>query len=154
LPIFIALITGILHAMTLDLYNTKAATSISLPFISSGVMAGFPSPADDYLDISMDLNKELIKNPPSTFFARVKGLSMKDEGIMPNNILVVDKSIQPKTGDLAVCFIDGDFTLKRIKKQKDCLYLMPSNKDFEPIKVTENNDFVVWGIVTYIIKKP
>ena len=72
---------------------------------------------------------------------------------MPNDILVVDKSLEAKSGDLAVCFIDGDFTLKRIKKQKDCLLLMPSNPEFKPIRVTEDNDFLVWGLVTYIIKK-
>ena len=139
--------------MRLNIYPSKSLSSQPLPYIISGIYAGFPSPADDYLDVSMDLNDELIKNPPSTFFARVKGFSMKDEGIMPNDILVVDKSLEAKSGDLAVCFIDGDFTLKRIKKQKDCLLLMPSNPEFKPIRVTEDNDFLVWGLVTYIIKK-
>lgn len=118
-----------------------------------GISAGFPSPANDYLEACIDLNKELIKNPSSTFFGRVKGLSMKDAGIDDNDILIIDKSIIPKSGMTAVCFVDGEFTLKKIILGKNCITLLPANTNFKPIVVTEQNDFLIWGIVTYVIKK-
>lgn len=135
-----------------EFYSAETESLMTLPFVSGGIAAGFPSPADDYLDTGMDLNHELVKNPATTFYGRVKGLSMKDDGILPNDILIVDKSLEPKNGDLAVCFIDGEFTLKRIAKKRDCIYLMPANPEFKPIRVTEENDFIVWGIVTWVIK--
>jgi DNA polymerase V len=123
-----------------------------LPFIGD-VKAGFPSPAADFAEDRIDINEELIKNPSTTFYARVNGSSMIDSDIHDGDILVIDKSLEPENGKVAVCFIDGEFTLKRIKVDKDCLWLMPANIKFEPIKVTEENDFVVWGVVTYVIKK-
>jgi DNA polymerase V len=127
-------------------------STLSLP-LYTGIQAGFPSPANDYLDSAIDLNKELIRNPSSTFFARVTGLSMKDDGIDEDDILIVDKSILPRSGMIAVCFIDGEFTLKKIARGENCILLLPANKNFKPITVTESSDFIVWGIVTYIIKK-
>ena len=118
-----------------------------------GISAGFPSPANDYLESTIDLNKELVKNPSSTFFGRVKGLSMKDAAIDDEDILVVDKSIVPRTGMIAVCFIDGEFTLKKICIGNNCIILQPANSKYKPITVTEENDFLIWGIVTYVIKK-
>ncbi len=137
----------------LDFYSVDISNSMKVPMVGSPVHAGFPSPAEDYIDLSIDLNKELIKNPSATFLARVKGLSMKDVGIHENDILVVDKSLEPYNKCIAVCFIDGEFTLKNLKIERKCIYLMPANEDFKPIKVTELNDFQIWGIVTYIIKK-
>jgi DNA polymerase V len=137
----------------LDFYSADISGSLKIPLVGSPVHAGFPSPAEDYIDLSIDLNKELIKNPSATFLAKVKGLSMKDVGIYENDILVVDKSLEPYNKCIAVCFIDGEFTLKRIKIERKCLFLMPANTDFKPIKVTELNNFQIWGIVTYIIKK-
>jgi len=121
--------------------------------VPTGISAGFPSPASDYLDIAIDLNKELIKNPSSTFLGRVRGLSMKDAGIDENDILVVDKSLEPQNGKIAVCYIDGEFTVKRVNIREKEVYLMPANNDFQPIRVTPDNDFLIWGTVTYIIKK-
>jgi len=138
---------------SLEIYLPDLSTSFKLPLYEPPVSAGFPSPAEDYTDKSIDLNKELIRNPYSTFLARVKGFSMKDAGIEPGDILVVDKSLEAQNDRIAVCFIDGDFVLKRIKKDKDCVWLMPENKDFKPIRITAENDFCVWGIVTYVIKK-
>lgn len=126
---------------------------MALPFVESGISAGFPSPADDYLDMSLDLNKELINNPSSTFYGRVKGYSMKDAGILEDDILIIDKSLEPQDGDIAVCFIDGEFTLKQIKIEKKDLYLIPANDNYKPIKITEENQFLIWGVVTYTIKK-
>lgn len=142
-----------LHRDTkLDIYSVSTEKMIERPLIEEGIKAGFPSPAEDFLDISIDLNKELIKNPSATFYGRVKGDSMKDAGIDNGDLLIIDKSLEPRDGKIAVCFIDGEFTIKRIKLEKDFCWLMPENKNYEPIKVTEDNDFVVWGIVVHIIK--
>ena len=120
--------------------------------MDQGISAGFPSPAQDFIDLSIDLNKELIKHPSSTFFGRVKGCSMKDAGIDNGDLLIVDKSINPTDGKIAVCFIDGEFTVKRLKVEKDCCWLVPENESYDPIRVTAENDFMVWGIVIYVIK--
>lgn len=136
----------------IDFYSADTTTDLSLP-LAEGIKAGFPSPAQDYIDLAFDLNKELVKNPSSTFYGRVRGNSMVDEGINDGDILVIDKSLPPADGVKAVCYIDGEFTLKTIRIRKDGIYLMPANPDYKPIKVTEDNDFVVWGIVTYVIHK-
>ncbi len=114
--------------------------------------AGFPSPADDFLEVSIDLNKELIKHPAATFFGRVNGDSMKDIGIDDGDLLIIDKSLEIQDGKIAVCFIDGEFTLKKVKIEKDILWLMPANKAYQPIKVTKDSDFAVWGVVIHVIK--
>jgi DNA polymerase V len=123
-----------------------------IPFIADGVSAGFPSPAADFTENTIDLNKELCENPLATFYIRVKGHSMIDAGINNGDILVVDRSIEARDSKIAVCLIDGEFTVKRIKLDKNCLYLLAENPNYQPIKVTEDNQFMVWGIVTYIIK--
>lgn len=136
----------------LDFYSTNTDSTLLLPMVDGGIAAGFPSPAQDYIDIKIDLNKELIDNPSSTFYARVKGCSMIDAGISDGDILIIDKSLEPQSGDTAVCYIDGEFTLKYIHIETDAIYLIPANHDFHPIKITEENDFCIWGIVTYSIK--
>ena len=137
----------------LDIFSPNNDSGMELPLSGERVAAGFPSPAEDYASTGLDLNRELIKNPASTFYARVSGLSMVDEGINDGDLLVIDKSIEPYDGCLAVCFIDGEFTLKRFEKHKEYGLLVPANKEFKPIKVTADNDFCIWGVVTYIIKK-
>jgi len=138
--------------VTVEVKRIENNTFNELPFYP-GISAGFPSPANDYLDATIDLNKELIKNPSSTFFGRVKGLSMKDAGIDDEDILIIDKSIIPKSGMTAVCFVDGEFTLKKICLGNNFITLQPANNNYKPIVVTEQNDFLIWGIVTYVIKK-
>lgn len=138
---------------SLEFFSANTDSSLSLPMIDGGVSAGFPSPAQDYVDLKIDLNKELIANPSSTFYARVKGSSMVDAGISDGDILVIDKSLEPRDGDTAVCFIDGEFTLKYIRIEVDGIFLVPANPGFKPIKVTPDNHFSIWGIVTYSIKK-
>lgn len=140
-------------AQTMDFYTAEDATHEAMPFMLSGVQAGFPSPADDYIDLTLDLNQVVIKNKSATFYARVKGNSMINDDIHDGDILVVDKSILPTEGIVAVCFIDGEFTLKRIHKKDNRLFLLPSNPTYPPIEVGEQSDFRVWGVVTYIIKK-
>ena len=137
----------------INIYTPSEDGCIELPLSDERVAAGFPSPAEDYASLSLDLNRELIKNPASTFYARVSGLSMVDEGINDGDLLVIDKSVEPYDGCLAVCYIDGEFTLKRFERHYGYGLLIPANKDFKPIKVTAENDFCIWGVVTYLIKK-
>ena len=137
----------------LDLYAADVTTKVDIPYANEGIQAGFPSPAQNYINESIDLNVELIKHPASTFFGKVSGDSMIEEGIEKGDILVIDKSLEPINGDLAVCCIDGEFTLKRIEIEENHIKLMPSNATFKPIIVTPDDQFTVWGIVTYTIKK-
>lgn len=142
-----------LHGIaTLAIYRASVAKCLALPLADGGIRAGFPSPAQDFLDLSIDLNKELVHNPSATFFGRVKGESMRDAGISDGDLVVIDKSLPPRDGKIAVCYLDGEFTMKRIKTDKDCCWLLPANNDFKPIKVTPDNDFVIWGIVVHVIK--
>jgi DNA polymerase V len=141
------------HSEHLDIFSANTDSELELPYISSGISAGFPSPALDFIDLSIDLNRHLIKHPSSTFYGRVKGDSMKDAGIHDGDLLVIDKSLEAADDKIAVCYIDGEFTLKRIKLDKNCCWLMPANDAYQPIKVSEDNDFMIWGIVTHVIKK-
>ncbi len=136
----------------LDIYSALTETELKLPLVNNGISAGFPSPALDFVDLSIDLNLHLIKHPSSTFYGLVKGHSMKNIGINDGDLLVIDKSIEPIDNKIAVCYIDGEFTLKRIKLEKNQCWLIPENENYKPIKVTEENDFLIWGIVTYVIK--
>ena len=136
----------------LSFYGVRTEERANLPLVEGGIKAGFPSPADDFLDLSIDINKEYIKNKEATFFARVNGDSMKDAGMSDGDLLIIDKSLEPADGKIAVCFIDGEFTVKRIRLEGEVVWLMAENKNYKPIRVTEDNDFIVWGIVTTIIK--
>jgi DNA polymerase V len=128
--------------------------SMELPLYSSGISAGFPSPADDYVEMKLDLNKHLVDHPSATYYVRVAGNSMLNAGICNGDMLVVDRAIEPKNNDVAVCVVDGEFTVKRISKINECIYLIPENPDYKPIRITEGNNFEVWGVVQYIIHKP
>lgn len=138
---------------TIKIHKIDISSSLPLQFADEGIKAGFPSPAQDYMELAIDLNKELIKHPASTFYGRVIGDSMRGEGIEEGDILVIDKSLEPMDNDLAVCFIDGEFTVKRVRLETDAAWLVPSNQNYPLIKVTKDNDFMIWGIVTYTIKK-
>ena len=137
----------------LTFFRPNFESEIQIPYITEGVSAGFPSPAADFMETNIDLNKELSENPLATFYIKVKGNSMIDAGINDKDVLVVDRSLEPKNNKIAICCIDGEFTVKRIQVEKDCLYLMPENSNYEPIKVTEENQLIIWGMVTYVIKK-
>ena len=136
----------------LEIFPIDLSSKLELPVVENGISAGFPSPADDFLDASIDLNKALIKNKDATFYGRVKGDSMIGAGLNNGDLLIIDKSLEPKNGKIAVCFIDGDFTVKRIKIEKNVVWLIAENKNYKPIKVTKDNDFIIWGIVTNVIK--
>lgn len=138
---------------SLTVYKSDFKTDLKLPFVDSGIKAGFPSPAQDYID----LVKELVKHPASTFYGRVSGDSMIDAGLYDGDIVMIDKSETPQDGDMVVCFIDGEFTIKYIsieEKEKGIIWLIPANEKYKPIKVTPDNNFIVWGKVINIIAKP
>ena len=118
-----------------------------------GISAGFPSPADDFKEVRISLDKELVKNKEATFYAKVSGDSMIGAGLDNGDLLIIDRSLNPENGKIAVCLIDGEFTVKRIKKDKDRLYLMPENKKYKRIEIKEENELIIWGVVEYVIKK-
>ena len=137
----------------LTFLKPKKGNSIGQWLVEQGISAGFPSPADDFKEIRISLDKELVKNQESTFYARVSGDSMLGAGIDDGDLLVIDKSLSPENGKIAVCFIDGDFTVKRIVKEKGKLYLKAENKKYKSIEIKEGNELIIWGIVEYVIKK-
>ena len=122
-------------------------------FVNEGVSAGFPSPADDFKELRISIDKEVVKNETATFYARVSGESMQGAGLDDGDLLVIDRSLEPEDNKIAICFIDGEFTVKRLKVEKNCVYLMPENPKYQPIKVTEDNELIIWGVVTYVVKK-
>lgn len=137
----------------LTFFKPDLNSETTIPLVSHRVSAGFPSPALDFMETSIDLNKVLVENKIATFYVQVEGNSMIDAGIQDKDILVVDRSIEPRNNKIAICLVDGEFTVKRIKLDADCLWLMPENPNYKPIKVTEENQLIIWGIVTYVIKK-
>lgn len=137
----------------LTFFTPSSKVSSGAILVDSGISAGFPSPADDFKEERLSLDDELIKNKEATFFARVSGQSMINAGLNDNDLLVIDRSLEPEHNKIAVCFIDGDFTVKRLRVEDDGIWLQPENPDYKAIKVTEDNEFVIWGIVTNVIKK-
>lgn len=140
----------------LDLYSSEFnVEEVDVSFVDTVIKAGFPSPAQDYLTGSIDLNRELIRHKETTFLARVSGNSLQEAGIYDGDIIVIDKSLDARNGDFVVAFIDGEFTLKEFRYDENdrCAWLIPHNKDYSPIKVTEENDFIIWGVLTYTIKQ-
>lgn len=125
----------------------------SLPLFA-GISAGFPSPADDYLEEELDLNDYLIKNPEATFFVRVAGDSMIQAGIYQDDILVVDCSLEARAGDVIVALIEGEFTVKRFVRLQGQYFLQPENPAYAAIQLQEGTEFQVWGVVTHVIHKP
>jgi len=128
-------------------------SELQLPYADHGIQAGFPSPAQDYISDAIDLNAEVVRHPAATFYGRINGDSMIDEGIEDGDLIVIDRAIEPSDGDLAVCCVDGDFTLKRIRIEPDRVWLLPANETFDPIMITADSRFSVWGVVTFVIKR-
>lgn len=139
--------------ISLDIRAIENSDDITLQAFESHIQAGFPSPTQGMFGDTIDLNRVLISNPASTFCARVTGNSMTDAGINDGDILIIDKSLEPHHGDIAVCFIDGDFTVKRITVKEDGLYLTPANKQFPELFVSPESNFMVWGVVSHIIHR-
>jgi DNA polymerase V len=138
---------------TLNFFTPERGKGIGQWLAEEGISAGFPSPADDFKEIRVSLDKELVKNKDATFYARVDGYSMIGAGLSDGDLLVIDRSLNPENGKIAVCLVDGDFTVKRIKKEKDKLFLVPENKKYKKIEIKEENELIIWGIVSYVIKK-
>ena len=137
----------------LTFLKPKKGNSIGQWLVEQGISAGFPSPADDFKEIRISLDSELVKNKEATFYAKVSGDSMVGAGLDDGDLLVIDRSLNPENGKIAVCVLDGEFTVKRIKKEKSKLYLIPENKKYKPIELKEENELIIWGVVEYVIKK-
>lgn len=133
--------------------NQEEEMTSGLQFFEGRVQAGFPSPAQGEYADSIDLNRALITNPAATFCARVIGNSMVDVGINEGDLLIIDRSLTPHDGSIAVCFIDGDFTVKRLSVKEEGLFLIPANASYPELRVGEDSHFEVWGVVSHIIKR-
>tara|TARA_B100000925_G_C21636712_1_gene315402 strand:- start:76 stop:510 length:435 start_codon:yes stop_codon:yes gene_type:complete len=130
----------------------RKGISLGQWFIEQGISAGFPSPADDFKEIRISLDRELVKNEESTFYARVSGDSMIEAGLDDGDLIIIDRSLNPENNKIAVCFLDGEFTVKRLIKRGNKLYLKPENSGYKEIKIENENELLIWGIVTYVIK--
>jgi DNA polymerase V len=134
-----------------NVYRASIKYKQVLPLFLAKISAGFPSPAEDYIDKNLDLNEHLIKHPSATFFVRVEGDSMINAGIHSGDILIVDRALEPADNKIIIAVLNGELTVKRVNKVGDRLYLVPENDDFKPIEVTEEMDFHIWGVVTHVI---
>jgi DNA polymerase V len=129
-------------------------SELTLP-IADGLKAGFPSPADDYSHETLDFNHDLIRHPEATFYGRVQGDSMIDAGIHDGDIAVIDRSIEPRDGDIVVGYINEEFTIKYLSlkhRREGYIELCPANKKYKPIRINEDDDFQVWGVVVWTIR--
>ena len=135
-----------------EFYVPDYSTDLEIPFFDLGISAGFPSPAQDFTELRINLNKEFIKNQDTTFILKVKGHSMKNIGIFDDDFIIVDKSLEPQNGKIAVCQIDSEFTIKRIKIERKVVWLIAENEEYAPIKVTAENELIIWGIVIHSIR--
>ena len=129
----------------------KADQKLKLPLFSSAVSAGFPSPADDYIEKPLDLNEHLVTNPPATFFVRVSGQSMIDAGIHDGDLLIVDRSLEPRDNSVVIASIFGELTVKRIRKRAGRLFLVPDNNAYEPIEISGETELHIWGVCKHVI---
>lgn len=135
----------------MELFPYESRLALNLPLFLSSMKAGFPSPADDYIESKLDFNEYLVKHPAATFCVRVVGDSMINAGINSGDMLVVDRAITPSNNKIVVAILNGEFTVKRIRKTKNRISLMPENPIYKPIEITEETDFQVWGVVTHVI---
>lgn len=133
-------------------YKIDYTTPIEADMLGE-VRAGFPSPADEEPREKLDLLRLLVRHPASTFFFRIGGTSMVDAEMDEGDIIIVDRSIEPYNGCSAVCFIDGEFTVKRVEKHDDHIMLVAANPKFKSLRITRDNEFAIWGVVTYVIKR-
>ncbi len=130
-----------------------SAPKIAFPLLMNHISAGFPSPADDYVEQKLDLNEYLVQHPAATFFVRVEGNSMIDAGIQSGDILIIDRALAVNHGTIVIAHIQGEFTVKRVEKRGEQVYLVPANKNYKPLLLTPEMDIEIWGVVSYIIHK-
>jgi len=133
------------------IYYSDQTNKYECPLFMIPVEAGFPSPAEDYVEGDLDLNKHLIKHPAATFFVRVAGDSMVDAGIHPGDILIVDRAIEPSDKKVVIALVNGDFTVKRIRMIKGKIFLTPENEKYKPMQIEGETNFEIWGVVTNVI---
>lgn len=133
------------------LYGPEAAPRRGLPLYLAKIPAGFPSPADDFIDRTLDLNEHLVKHPAATFFVKVQGSSMTGAGIHSGDILVVDRSLEPADRRIVVAAVGGELTVKRLRKAKGKVFLASENPDYQAIEVTPEMNIEVWGVVVHVI---
>jgi len=138
---------------SLTFFTPELIENSGAVFCDTGISAGFPAPTEDFTEQRISLDRELIKNKETTFYAKVSGQSMIGAGLDDKDLLVIDRSIEPTHNKIAVCFLDGEFTVKRLKIDDEGLWLQPENPNYPIIRITDANDFVIWGIVTNVIKK-
>jgi len=139
------------NVVVTDIFKPIRNKKEYLPIFLESVSAGFPSPADDYLEGRLDLNEYLVRNPSATFFLRVTGDSMIDAGIHSGDVLIVDRSLTPRSGSIVIAAIDGELVVKRLKISKNKIFLIPENRQYEPIEIKSEMNFEVWGVVTSVI---
>lgn len=137
---------------SLTFFTPDETESLSVPMSNNSVSAGFPSPADDFKEKRISLDNTLVKNKEATFYARVSGKSMINAGLDDGDLLVIDRSLEAEHGKIAVCFLDGEFTVKRLHIKEGNITLIPENNTYKPIQVTDESDLLIWGVVTYVIK--
>ena len=135
----------------IKIYPARVTTMHQVPLLLTHIQAGFPSPAESYSETSLDLNELIVKHPAATFFVKVEGDSMIDAGIRSGDILVVDRALEVADNKIVIVQLNGEFTVKRIKKINQELYLIPENPSFKPIRVTEEMNLEIWGVVSYVI---
>jgi DNA polymerase V len=133
------------------IFEVDRKSKVLCPLFTSGVSAGFPSPAEDHIDLKLDLNELLIQHPIATFFVRVAGESMKDAGINHGDVLVVDRSLEATSGKIVIAIVNGELTVKRFVQDSLSCQLIAANPDYPPVEITEDTDFSVWGVVTSVI---
>lgn len=138
----------------LSIFHSKIGENSIVRFSENPIQAGFPSPAEDFSELELDIYKYLIEDSVSTFFARAKGNSMQNVGIFNNDILVVDRSKEAKNNDIVVAVVNGEFTVKRYRLISGKAYLYPENPEFKPIEISEESESRIWGKVTFVIHKP
>lgn len=133
------------------LYPDSHAPKALFPLFASRVPAGFPSPADDYVEGRLDLNDHLVEHPAATFFVRVQGDSMEGAGIRDGDLLVVDRALEPTHGRIVIAAVNGELTVKRLRLQEGSVWLQPENPAYPPLQITEGLDCVIWGVVRHVI---
>ena len=137
----------------MKIYNFSKTNKLKIPYFEGGVSAGFPSPAEDYIDNEIDLNNLLIDNPTSTYYVRVVGYSMKGAGIIDGDLLIVDRSLEIINNCIVVAHIDGEFTVKRIKKINTKMFLYAENENYPAIEINEDMKLEIFGVVTHAIHR-
>jgi DNA polymerase V len=134
-----------------DIFRPRCRTNCNLPLYTCPISAGFPSPAEDYLEANLDLNQHLIKHPGATFFLRVSGDSMIGAGIHEGDLLIVDRSLEPTNNKVIIAAVNGELLVKRLRLKRQKIYLESENPAYSSFLVTEEMDFLIWGVVTNVV---